>query len=332
MAAKTASPLPPEDRSGDTPAARQPVGRALLGLPELTAQFQPLTITVGDLFASADYLVYLPLESTQYTGSLAGIGFLIGGLGGSLTATISNAQNIKYARELAAVARRGDYGVPLEERVWKYKGLVLPRSGIGSIELINQGRAIRITHAGASLDLGSDDAEARCRQLQAWLADTLSGELDTQGANLDLPPAAALLPSFIDGSLPAKFSEQALSEIASEQNYLEGLFMVFDLKDYPKKVAVINTVLRLPVKWAAVFGSHLEALRAKGLRRLRWAAVLSALGLIGIIYYFLPFVSGKSVEVMEGGFFISLLSIPWFFLSLSYYNKIKKLLSLIKPA
>ena len=300
-----------------------------MGLPELTAQFEPLTITVGDLFASQEYLVYLPLASTQYTGGLAGIGFLVGGIAGGLAASVSNLQNIKSVREHAKAARQADYGVPLEERLQKYKGLVIPRASINSIGIIDNGQGLRITHSGAQLDLGSDIADECSRQLHAWLAGALEGDLDTQGANLNLPPPATLLAWFIDGSLAGKFSEQGLDEIASGRNYLEGVFMEFDLKNYRTKAAIINTVRRLPGKWPAVFLEHLQTSKSKGQRRLRWAAAAAGLGLLGIAYNFLPFVAGQAAGVLAIGIFSFMLSIPVMLLNSSYNNKLNKLISLL---
>jgi hypothetical protein len=336
MPAKTTSPQQPMDQPNQ-PANPQepggqvarPFGRVSLGLPELTAQFEPLTVTVGDLFASQEYLLYLPLASTRYTGSLAGIGSLVAGIAGGLAASVSNLQNIKNARDHAKASRQADYGVPLEERAQKYKGLVIPRASIDSIEIINNGQGLRITHSGAQLDLGSDNAAECSRQLHAWLAGTLEGDLDTQGANLNLPPASTLLTWFIDGSLAGKFSQPGLDEIASEQNYIEGLFMEFDLKNYPAKTAVINTVRRLPGKWPAVFLEHLQALKAKGRCRLGWAAAAGGLGLLGIGYSFLPSVAGQAAGVLAIGIFSLMLSIPVMLLNSFYNNKLNKLISLL---
>jgi hypothetical protein len=329
MAAKTTSPEQLENQSGDTNASRRPFGRVKLGLQELTAQFEPLTITLGDVFASQEYLVYLPLASTQYTGGLAGIGSLVGGIADSLAANVSNLTNIKDARGLAGAARQADFGVPLEARAQKYKGLVIPRASIDSVEIINNGQGLRITHTGAHLNIGSDNADECSRLLHSWLAGALEGDLDTQGANLNLPPPAALLAWFIDGSLSGKFSQQGLDEIVSEHNYLEGVFMEFDLKNYRTKATIINTVRRLPGKWPAVFLEHLQALKAKGRRRLRWAAAAGGLGLLGIAYNFLPSVAGQAAGVLTIGIFSLMLAIPVMLLNSSYNNKLNKLISLL---
>lgn len=304
-----------------------PPERVRLSLTNLTAQFLASTVDVGDLFATEASLIYIPLSSTTYYGSLAGIGFLIGGITGGLTTMISDAQGISYAREMAGIARQQDFGISLQERVKKHHGVMIPRSSIASIELINKGRALRVTYAGGLFELGSDAAAENCLQLKTWLAGRLVGERDAQQTGLGLPPAVELLHWLSDGSLPGKLSDADLERIPSERGYLKGLWMNFDVQKYPHQEAVLKTVRRLPVKWGAAFYKHLEAAKAKTMRNIQWGLAVTALGALALILFFILYAS----SLLFAGIFIPFFSVPWVLLTNSKLNQIKKLMAILIP-
>jgi hypothetical protein len=256
--------------------------RCQLTIPNLTAQFKPLNITVGDLFATGKELAFISLASNLYTGSLAGIGFLIGGLAGGLSTNLSNKQNLEAARGTAQTHRQDDFGMSLQERLQNYQGLVIPRKNISSIEV--RGSVVRIVHTGGSLDLGSDNPRECQAKLESWRRGELESEEDPQGINLGLPPAAKLLVWLEDGSISRKLTAPILSALSSQKDYLKAFFQLFDRLKFPKKKAVVNSVGLLPINLGAVFQDHLEEARRIGRRALYWTLLVLVFGIFSVIY------------------------------------------------
>jgi len=301
--------------------------RVRLSLTDLTARLQPGSINVGDLFATDESLVYIPLHDTVFNATMMAVSALTGGLLGGLAGLLEEKQDLKDTRDFANLARQQDFGVSLPERVKKRNGVVIPRASIHSIDLINKGQAFRITHTGGQFELGSDAAAANSLQLQSWLAGTLVGDRDTQQTALNLPPAVSVLGWLTDGSLPGKLAETDLERIPAEPGYLKSVWMNFDVQRYPSQQAVIHTVRRLPVAWGAAFYKHLEAIKAKKINQIRWGLAATALGALALILFFVFYAS----ILLYAGIFIPFFSVPWVLLTNSKLNQIKRLMRILLP-
>lgn len=307
--------------------------QVLLHLPGLTAQFISSTITIGDLFACEDKLVYIPLSSTSYYGKLAGIGFLIGGLIGAIATTISDSQNLEYAQTMAKVARQSEYGTSLVERVEKHKGVIIKKGDIDAIEMLDDSQGIRVVHKGGQLLLGADKASECCQQLNDWLAGKLQGHGDVQGTNLALPAAATLIQWFARNEIAKNLSVQAHASVLSEPDYLIGFLHEFDLKQYSVKVAVINTARGFSDRWMIIFRDHLEEVRPKAKQKVWWGGVVAATGILSVCYYFLsPVAHRPSANMLVFGFLLAVFSIPVLLMLVSNYRRIGKLIQMTNKA
>lgn len=266
-----------------------------LTIPNLTTRFSPQNITVGDLFATGKELSFIPLASILYAGSLAGIGFLIGGLAGGLSANLSNRQNLNYARTAAKTCRQDDFGMSIQERVQNHFGLVIPKKNISSIEV--HGSVVRIVHIEGFLDLGSDNPHDCQAKLESWRRCEIESEEDPQGTNLGLPSAVKLLVWLEDGNISNKLTPNILSALSSQNDYRKALFQLFDRLKFSKKKAIVNSIGLLPINLGSIIQDHLE--EAWRLRRRALYRILLVLGfgLFSAIYQFTDLISSGAKDI-----------------------------------
>ena len=278
-------PVSNENRAGE-PSPCQ------LTLTEFIVRKNDFLISMGDIFGTANELVYIPLASATYTGIAIGIGALVvGGVLAGITANSANQQRLESARNSAAETREKDFGKSLEERVREHEGLVIPRKNIISISVNNRFAAvIEIVHGYGSLAISTEDDAAKaanaCRKLESWRLGNLSGEIDTQGVNLGLPPAERVLGWLQDGSIRSNTTGEMLEAILLQPAYLEAMLKQFGRSKKPKKVAILNTVRALPEDWVNMFRRHLGGFLIKGMRNQRWALIALVVSILSTIFYF----------------------------------------------
>jgi hypothetical protein len=256
--------------------------RCQFTIPNLTTHFSQTEITVGDLFVTGKELVFIPLASALHSGSLEGIAFLIGGLVGGLIASQSNADALSLARAVATDHRQKDFGMPLQERVQNYSGLVIPKKNISSIE--KHERVVRIVHGDNFLDLGSDNPLDCQTKLENWSRGGIECDEDPQGINLGLTPPAKLLGWLENGSNSHELTPNLLSALFSQKDYLKSFFQQFDRLKFSKKRAIVNSIGLLPITMGSIFQDHLEELRRKGQLALYLVPLILVFGLFSVIY------------------------------------------------
>jgi len=277
---------------------RQPVkehagapGPCQLTLTGFIVRKNDFVITMGDIFGTANELVYIPLASATYSGIGVGFGFLVGGVLGGITANRANQQALETARNSSAEAREKDFGKSLEERVREHEGLVIPRKNIISVSVNKRFAAvIEIVHQDGTLAISTENDPANaanaCRKLESWRKGNLFGEKDTQGVNLGLPSAERVLEWLQDGSIRSNTTGEMLEAILLQPAYLEAMLKQFGRSKKPKKVAILNTVRALPEDWVNMFRRHLGGLLIKGKRNQSWALIALVVSMLSTIFYF----------------------------------------------
>ncbi len=322
-------PLPIENRVG----APSPCQLTLIGF---TVQKDAFNVTVGDLFGNTNELVYIPLDSAMYSGSRVGIGVLVGGVLGGITASSANQQALESARSIAAIKREKDFGKSLEERIREHDGLVIPRKSIVSISVNKRfSQVIEIVHQDGTLALSKEDAVNAYRKLESWRKGNLFGEKDTQGINLGLPSAERILEWLVDGSICSNAPEEMLEAILLQPAYLEVMLKQFDRLKNPQKAAVLNTVRTLTEGWVNTFSHHLGGLRAKGKSNQRWAMIVLILSIISAIIFFSfnylqPEAANEFPLLCTGyGIYGLLFSIPWLIYAIVQNRKMRGLHAII---
>ena len=310
-----------------------------LTLTEFTAQKDDFNITVGDIFGNANELAYIPLASAAYSGIRVGIGTLVGGVLGGITANSANQQALEGARGSAAEARVKDFGKSLEERIQEHQGLMIPRKNIISISTNKRFAAvIEIVHQGGTFALRTDDATNAanaCRKLESWRKGNLFGEKDTQGVNLGLPSAERILEWLQDGSIRSNTTGEMLEAILLQPAYLEAMLKQFDRLKTPKKNAILNTVRALPEDWVNLFRRHLGGLMIKGKRNQRWALIALVVSILSTIFYYSftsiqPGTGDQFPIVCTGyGIFGLLFSIAFLIIAIVENRKLRELLAIL---
>jgi len=312
-----------------------------LTLTEFTVQKDSFNITVGDLFGTANELIYIPLAGAMHSGSRVGIGVLVGGVLGGITANTANQQALECARGNAGIAREKDFGKSLEERVRAHNGLIIPRNTINSISINKRfGKVIEIVQLDGTLELSSEDANDACEKLESWRKGTLiKGNLyyeeDPQGINLGLPSAEWILEKLKDGSIRSNASGEMLEAILKQPTYIEAMFKQFDHLKNAQKAAVLNTIRALPQDWAKMFRVHMKGLLVKGKGNQRTALIVLGVSILStIIYYSSVHVHPEGANqfplICTGyGVFGLVFAIPWSIYAIVQNRKMRDLNAII---
>jgi hypothetical protein len=326
--------LNPTDLKDDGQKGTLPADRVMLDLPGLTAQLtpqMPSLITIGDLFAEENRLVYIPLYSFSHQISGAALGALAYGVIGGLVGLFADKQDLDNTQTMVKAFRGADYGTSLAERIEKHKGVVIQKGEILSIKLLDKSQGIRISLQGGDLLLGADNASRYCQQLNDWLAGQLQGQGDGQGANLALPAAATLIQWLAKNEVARNLSVEAHASVLSEPGYLNGLLKEFALKQFPVKVAILKNACHLSDRWMTIFRDHLEGARAKARQRVWWGAAAVGLGILSMCIYFLsPATQRASSNFLVFGFLLAVFSFPVWLMLISSYRRIGKLIGMTK--
>jgi len=304
-----------------------------LTLTEVAAQFRPLNLEIGDLFASQNDLVYLTTAGCVYTGKLAGIGFLVGGLGLGIAASVENIKNVGAAQLHAKQVRAQDFGMSIEDRVRRHAATIIPKAEIQSIAASADGKTLRIVHTGGHLDLGYDASTAAAKKLQAWLQSEPLDEPDTEGANLRLPPAEILVSWLVDGSIGQHVAEPTLVDLLTRRAYMDALLGLFEKLKYPQKEALVKTVLCLPDAWPGEFKKYFVKLIRSDQGTFRWVLVFVFLGLLCAFCFLFNFSAlvheMPFLAVLLGiGIFSLFITIPFLFITPAAIRTRTRLLSL----